>query len=78
MGDCSDVAQDTRQVCEVTLLAVAPAQTGKYPQNLQVTLQTHPLEIAPERTEVGLDRDAGRTRLFPIAYSPVQNPFIVP
>src|SRR4051794_29409148 len=50
------VAEEARRVGEILGLAVAVVQAREDAHHLEVTLQSHPLERAPELAEIGVDR----------------------
>ena len=72
------VAPDQRQVLQVAVLAVAVGQAREDAQHLQVALQAHPLEVAPEQAEVLLHRHAGLARALPVARGPVDLDGFIP
>ena len=53
-------------------------QTGKDPQDFEMTLDSHPFKIAPKNAKVLRHGNARMTRLFPIADRPVKHPLIIP
>ena len=72
------VGEEARQVLAVLRLAVAVLQAAEDAQHLQVALQAHPLELAPELAEVVGQRQAGLARRLPVAHRPVDLLLLVP
>jgi hypothetical protein len=76
------IGEEARQVLRVLRLAVAVLQAAEDAQHLQVPLQPHPFEGAPELAEVVAEvlaqRHAGASRLLPPAHGPVELALLVP
>src|SRR5688572_6017709 len=78
LRDGTRVTEETRRVFHVAGLAIAVRDAREDAEHLEVALQPHPLELAKERGEVGIDREAGAPRLLPVADRPVENGLLGP
>src|SRR5688572_12491728 len=67
-----------RRVLQVFRLAVAVIDAREDAQHLEVALQSHPLQRAPELAEIGPHRQARALRPFPIAHRPVEHALFLP
>src|SRR5512138_650090 len=72
------VAEEARRVAEILRLAVAVVDAREDAEHLEVALQAHPFERAPELAEVGVDRETGALRLLPVAHGPVEHALLFP
>ena len=63
---------------EVIRLAVAVVDAREDAEHLEVALQPHPLERAPELGEIAVHRKARVFRLLPIARAPVEHALLLP
>src|SRR5688572_3101304 len=78
LRDGTRVVEEARRVFHVARLAIAVRDAREDAENLEMSLQAHPLERAEERREVGVDRETGAPRLLPVADRPVENGFLGP
>src|SRR5215470_4516543 len=74
----AEITHDPGHVLQVSILAVAVPQPREDSEHLELALHAHPLELTPERREIGGDRQAGITRVLPVSRGPVELPFLIP
>src|SRR5258706_227066 len=74
----AEIAHDPRHVIQVRALAVAMIEPREDAKHLELALHAHPLEITPERGEIGGDRQGGVARTLPASRRPVELPLLVP
>ena len=72
------VGHHARYVVQVGVLAVAVAEAGEDAEHLDLPLRAHPLVVAVEVVEVGVNRQAGLARHFPVADDEIELVLLVP
>src|SRR5207302_10146836 len=72
------ISKKTRRVFDVSRLAVAMANARENAEHLQMALQTHPLDVAPEHAEIAVDGQPRATRALPITDRPVEHALLGP
>src|SRR5438132_1406279 len=77
-GSGARVGNEARRVLEVFRLAVAVVDAREDAEHLEMALQPHPFQRAPEFAEVARDRQVRTLRLFPVARAPVEHALLVP
>src|SRR5712691_9072255 len=68
LGHCARIAEEARRILEIFWLAVAIVDAREDTEDLEVALQSHPLERAPELREAGFHRQPGAPRFFPVPH----------
>src|SRR5690349_18296200 len=77
-GDGARIGDETGGILEIATLAVAVVDAREDAENLQVSLQAHPLEIMIEAAEIRVDRQAAALGFFPVSCRPVYDALLVP
>ena len=72
------IGEEARQVGAVGRLGIAMLEAREDAEHLEMALQPHPLERAPELAEVAVDRQPGLARHLPVAHRPVDLLLLVP
>src|SRR5689334_14953619 len=77
-GNGARIGDETGRILEIATFAVAIVNAREDAEYLQVTLQTHPLEILIEASEIRIDRQTDALRFFPVSRGPVYDALLVP
>src|SRR5471030_2730708 len=72
------ITNKPRQIGQILRFSIAMINTREQPQHLDMALQSHPFDLPVKLAEIGIHRQSGLARAFPVVDEAVEFEFFFP